>query len=214
MRCATGDVGGRALPLENWRPASGRERGDVSFSAPLPTTGAAPLCYVKSSLGWGLTKSADCKTSAKAQFTTLLRCTCEKYIQLASSINGPIVAFRLLTVDICLRRPLCNLDRASKLIPHQAAVSHLNPQYSILVPSRTIMSNAEPNNAALYDARRRQTGSGSQVLDNIVSGSNCTSCVLISMCSRNGARTPTGHVLICNPLQSTETKSTACANAS
>lgn len=34
------------------------------------------------------------------------------------------------------------------------------------------MSNAEPNNAALYDARRRQTGSGSQVLDNIVSGSN------------------------------------------
>ena len=34
---------------------------------------------------------------------------------------------------------------------------------------------AEPNNAALYDARRRQTvtGShGSQVLDNIVAGSN------------------------------------------
>jgi len=31
---------------------------------------------------------------------------------------------------------------------------------------------AEPNNAALYDARRRQGSSGSQVLDNIVSASN------------------------------------------
>ena len=39
------------------------------------------------------------------------------------------------------------------------------------------MSNAEPNNAALYDARRRQ-GSGSQILDNIVSGSNCTFRIL------------------------------------
>lgn len=34
---------------------------------------------------------------------------------------------------------------------------------------------AEPNNAAMYDARRRQGGSGSKVLDNIVSTSNCMS---------------------------------------
>ena len=32
---------------------------------------------------------------------------------------------------------------------------------------------SEPNNSALYDARRRQGSSGSQVLDNIVSASNC-----------------------------------------
>jgi len=31
---------------------------------------------------------------------------------------------------------------------------------------------AEPNNAALYDARRRQQVTGSQIFDNIVSGSN------------------------------------------
>jgi hypothetical protein len=31
---------------------------------------------------------------------------------------------------------------------------------------------AEANNAALYESRRRQTG-GSQVIDNIVSGTNC-----------------------------------------
>ncbi|OAX81570.1 calcineurin subunit B, partial [Emergomyces africanus] len=31
---------------------------------------------------------------------------------------------------------------------------------------------AEPNNAAMYDARRRQQASGSEVLDNIVSASN------------------------------------------
>lgn len=35
-------------------------------------------------------------------------------------------------------------------------------------------TEAEPNNAALYDARRRQTVSGSQVIENIVAGSNCT----------------------------------------
>ncbi|KAJ9652233.1 Calcineurin subunit B [Neophaeococcomyces mojaviensis] len=33
-------------------------------------------------------------------------------------------------------------------------------------------TEAEPNNAALYDARRRQTVSGSQVIENIVAGSN------------------------------------------
>ncbi|KAK4939002.1 Calcineurin subunit B [Elasticomyces elasticus] len=33
-------------------------------------------------------------------------------------------------------------------------------------------SVAEPNNAALFDARRRQTVSGSHIIDNIVSGSN------------------------------------------
>lgn len=33
---------------------------------------------------------------------------------------------------------------------------------------------AEPNNAALYESRRRQTITGSQVVDNIVSFSNCT----------------------------------------
>lgn len=32
---------------------------------------------------------------------------------------------------------------------------------------------AEPNNAALYDARRRQQVPGSQIVDNIVSFSNC-----------------------------------------
>jgi hypothetical protein len=36
------------------------------------------------------------------------------------------------------------------------------------------MDNAQPNNAALYDARRRQQGSSSQLLDSIASGSNCT----------------------------------------
>jgi hypothetical protein len=34
---------------------------------------------------------------------------------------------------------------------------------------------AEPNNAALYDARRRAQVTGSQILDNIVTFSNCTS---------------------------------------
>jgi len=34
---------------------------------------------------------------------------------------------------------------------------------------------AEPNNAALYESRRRQTITGSQVVDNIVSFSNCVS---------------------------------------
>ena len=34
-------------------------------------------------------------------------------------------------------------------------------------------TKAEPNNAALYDARRRQTNSGSQMIENIVAGSNC-----------------------------------------
>lgn len=38
---------------------------------------------------------------------------------------------------------------------------------------------AEPNNAALYESRRRQTITGSQVVDNIVSFSNCTSCALL-----------------------------------
>ena len=32
---------------------------------------------------------------------------------------------------------------------------------------------AEPNNAALLDARRRTTGSTTQFLENIVQGSNC-----------------------------------------
>ena len=36
------------------------------------------------------------------------------------------------------------------------------------------MDNAQPNNAALFDARRRQQGSSSQLLDSIASGSNCT----------------------------------------
>ena len=40
---------------------------------------------------------------------------------------------------------------------------------------------AEPNNAALYESRRRQTITGSQVVDNIVSFSNCTfgSCLAL-----------------------------------
>ena len=33
----------------------------------------------------------------------------------------------------------------------------------------------EPNNAALYESRRRQTITGTQILDNIVSFSNCMS---------------------------------------
>lgn len=33
-------------------------------------------------------------------------------------------------------------------------------------------TQAEPNNAALFESRRRQTVSGSQILDNIVEGSN------------------------------------------
>ena len=34
-------------------------------------------------------------------------------------------------------------------------------------------TKAEPNNAALFDARRRQTNSGSEMIENIVAGSNC-----------------------------------------
>lgn len=47
--------------------------------------------------------------------------------------------------------------------------SHPNPHN---LSSAAIMSNVEPNNAALYSARK---GSSSQILDNIVSGSNCMS---------------------------------------
>lgn len=36
-------------------------------------------------------------------------------------------------------------------------------------------TQAEPNNAALYESRRRQTVTGTQILDNIVSFSNCMS---------------------------------------
>ncbi|KAG9780031.1 hypothetical protein KCU88_g3885, partial [Aureobasidium melanogenum] len=48
---------------------------------------------------------------------------------------------------------------------------------------------AEPNNAALYDARRRQTVTGSQILDNIVSGSNCSPlglCRMIAIFDEDG----------------------------
>lgn len=34
-------------------------------------------------------------------------------------------------------------------------------------------SDSVPNNAALYESRRRQTVTGTQILDNIVAGSNC-----------------------------------------
>ena len=37
----------------------------------------------------------------------------------------------------------------------------------------SLPSDAEPNNAALFDARRRQHNAGTSVLDDIVSGSNC-----------------------------------------
>jgi hypothetical protein len=59
------------------------------------------------------------------------------------------------------------------LVPNRSQPSQTD--HCLVIYSACTMDKAEPNNAALYDARRRQQGSSSQVLDNIVSGSNCAS---------------------------------------
>jgi len=46
-------------------------------------------------------------------------------------------------------------------------------KYSVARFSSRITNMSSANQAALYDARRRTTGSGPQALQNIVQGSNC-----------------------------------------
>lgn len=79
--------------------------------------------------------------------------------------------------DTCLvsRAQIPGSDQVHKNIRSFACrVSH-RPMLTKMNSGAQASTEPEPNNAALFESRRRQTISGSQILDNIVSFSNCAS---------------------------------------